>query len=341
MDILEFHYTISKNFNAEIAMSDNYHQCKLHLQQLLNLPCTSQRVKNAILEDIATLTNKLKNIESIKFYFIEVSDVVNRYVECISKPIANSFFTNSRVSQNEKIKIVKEFWTILNVYKQFYFFVSSSVENLNASVCVFCKADFGFILDDVDVVCYKCFCENVQFVSFQNNHEFSYKTQNKYIYDRNSQFRDCIIRFQGKQKLVLPDTMLQTLKDAFASYRIQNISYSNIATMMRNFGYSKYVEDYILIHHLVTGEPTPDIANIEEQLFHEFDMFNIELKSFEHLNKKNFIIQYILLQLLKHHGIFVHPDHSTIIKSNERKIFSNRLCKTIFNSLGWNFHSLL
>jgi hypothetical protein len=341
MDILEFHHIISKNFNAEIAMSDDYLLYKTNLQHSLKLPYLSQRVRNAIEDDLLTVENKLKIIESMKFYFIEVCDIVNRYVECISKPVVNSFFTNNRFTQNEKLNIVKEFWAILNMYKQHYFFGSTSVENLNCSVCDFCKSDYGFILDDVAVVCYKCFSENVQYVPFQNNNEFSYKTQNKYIYDRNSQFRDCMIRFQGKQKLVLPEAMLKSLNDSFQSYRIKNISYCNIATMLRNLGYSKYVDDYILIHHMITGEPTPDISNIEEQLLQEFDMFNIELKSFEHLNKKNFIIQYILFQLLKHHGIHIHADHLMIIKSNERKIFTNRICKIIFKNLGWNFLSLL
>lgn len=338
MDILEFHNTISKNFKIEIAEYETFKDQKQRLESILKLPYLSQRVHNATKDDLVTIENKLKRIVSLKFYFVEIGNIVNRYIDCISKPMMNFFFEKS-TGQKEKLAVIQEFWQVLNMYKQFYSFVCPPLNTFNA--CHYCHADRGFIFDDIVNICCKCFSENTRYINNQNSNECTFKTTNKYVYDRNSQFRECLIRYQGKQKLSLPPNLLSSLTNVFQIYRIDHVSFASVATMLRNFGYSKFVDDYVLIHHYVTKEPLPDLNQIEEKLLLDFDLFNNELKTFEHLNKKNLSTQYILLQLLKLHDCVIHQDHLNIIKSNERKIFTNKICKTIFTNLGWNFTSLL
>ena len=340
MDILEFHHTISKNFKIEISQHESFKDHKRKLENILKLPYLSQRVRNAVEDDLLTIENKIKRVTSLKFYFIEIGDIVNRYIDCISKPMLNFFFEKS-ARQTQKLDIIQEFWEVLNMYKKFYPFVCPLIPPSNANLCHYCQTDHGFVFDDIVSVCFKCFSENMRYINHQKSCEFTFKMSSKYVYDRNSQFRDCLARYQGEQKLSLPSTLLPSLNAAFQMYRIDHVTYVNVVMMLRNLGYGKFADDYMFIHHQLTKEPLPDVSHIEEKLLNDFDLFNSELKTFEHLNKKNFSTQYILLQLLQLHGIAIHPDHLSVIKSNERKIFTNKICKTIFADLGWNFTSLL
>lgn len=339
-NILEFHKQIETHFNEEISQLDHYLALETNFCRYLDKSWLSERVRSHLEMDLQEIRLKIKDINFIRFYFVEIRNILKDYVQLMQIPTANSFFQNDRRDHDKKkLYIIKSFWEIFNSYKKYYKLKMCDKNEEDPNICQYCQSNVGYFFDETIIVCYNCMSEKIYFI--QSSNTDTTRVNTKYIYDRNQHFRDCMIRFQGKQKNTIPQNIIENISKNLKAYRLVNISLSHVCMILKNLGYSKYYDDYVLIHHLITGEQPSDISFIEEQLLQEFDIINMELKNFKELNKKNFNTQYMLFLLLKHHNIDVNPDHFMLIKSNERKLFTDKICKTIFKSLGWKFNNIV
>lgn len=343
-NILEFHKQIESHFKEELNHLKSYEELEAKFTDYVNVDWISTRVRHHLLIDLKEIREKIKNINITKFYFVEIRHILKEYVNLMQRPTNNSFFQNDDNSNHasQKQKIIQSFWEIYNVYKQYCHPLKNSTA-LNRSTdlnqCHHCQSSAAYFYDETVTVCYNCMSERIYFLPSSTSDTI--RSNNKYIYDRNQHFRDCIIRFQGKQKNNIPPDIIENIRQALISYRVVNISLSHVCMILKNLGYSKYYEDYVLIHHLITGHVPLDISYLEEQLLQEFDIINMELKSFKELNNKNFNTQYMLFLLLKHHNVTVDPDHLILVKCNERKLLTDKICRNIFKSLGWKFYSIV
>lgn len=344
-NILEFHKQIETHFKEEISQLEGLTTREQQVCDYLSQPWLSERVRSHLIDDLDEIRTTIKNINFIRFYFVEIRSILKEYVQLMQMPTVNTFFQKEDGGTKQqhharKTYVVKNFWEIFNCYKKYYYNVKVvDQQKDDPNTCQYCGSTLGYFFDETVNICYTCKSEKVYFI--QSSNTDTTRVNPKYIYDRNQHFRDCMIRFQGKQKNTIPPTILENISNHLSDYRLTTISLSHVCMIMKNLGYSKYYDDYVLIHHLITGQPPCDISFIEEQLLQEFDIINMELKNFKELNKKNFNTQYILFLLLKHHNINVHADHFMLIKSNERKLLTDKICKTIFKSLGWKFNSIL
>jgi len=342
-NILEFHKQIESHYKEELVNLQSYEELENKFTYYLTKNWISQRVRNHLIIDQKEIQEKIKNINSIKFYFIEIRHILKEYVNLMQIPTNNSFFQNVDNSSHssQKQNIIKSFWEIFNVYKQYCQPLKNNTslnKNLDLNQCHHCHSTSSYFYDETVTVCYNCMSERIYFLPSSTSETIR---SNKYIYDRNQHFRDCIIRFQGKQKNNIPSDIIENINKALMSYRVVNISLSHICMILKNLGYSKYYEDYVLIHNIITGQIPLDISHLEEQLLQEFDIINMELTLFKELNNKNFNTQYMLFLLLKHHNVSVDPDHLILIKCNERKLLTDKICRNIFKSLGWKFKSII
>jgi len=342
-NILEFHKQIESYFKKEMVQLSSYQKLEDKYTFYLKQDYVSQRVRNHLIIDLKEIQEKIKNINFIKFYFVEIRNILKEYVHLMQMPTNNSFFQKQDNGNHaiEKQNIIKSFWEVYNVYKNHCQTLKPNIiiKQSDVNECHHCHSNTAYFYDETVTVCYNCMSERIYFLPSSTSDTI--RSNNKYIYDRNQHFRDCIIRFQGKQKNNIPNDIIENIRKTLDSYRITNISLSHVCMILKNLGYSKYYEDYVLIHHLITGKIPMNISHLEEQLLQEFDIINMELKLFKELNNKNFNTQYMLYLLLKHHNVEVDPDHLILVKSNERKLLTDKICRNIFKSLGWKFNSIL
>jgi hypothetical protein len=244
----------------------------------------------------------------------------------------------------------------------------SSCEQDNASIsknqtqtrtkCELCHNDSdAFSIYDSHFVCEKC-----GFVSTTTHTNISYKDIDrvnisaKYTYDRRTHFRDCINQYQGKQNVcvetkvyddlceqlrlhgLIPEDYLSLSK----SEAFQDISKEQILIFLKELGYTKHYEDVVLIHHQLTGKPTPDVSHLENDLLRDFDaLTELYDKKYKNSERKNFInTQYVLYQLLRRHKYPCKKEDFNILKTVDRKYYHDTICAELFMTLGWNFQAL-
>jgi hypothetical protein len=181
----------------------------------------------------------------------------------------------------------------------------------------------------------------------------------KFIYNRVLHFQDCIKQYQGKQNCKIPDQLYKDLNAKFTDYRLlipddntnlpNHIRYSKITRnhimmFLKELRYTKHYENINLIFYTLTSKRVDDISHLENKLIDDFK----ELVSLydeihgkdkpDELDRKNFMnVQYLLFQLLRRHGHPCKIENFTILKTVDRKLFHDTICKNLFDKLGWKF----
>ncbi len=307
----------------------------------------SNRIRIYLQKSKQLLEKEILFLKSFKFYFMESRDIINRYLRIMQTPTVNSFFGNEDKTCSIKQKLFEEYKAILCPYRklvQLHIFQHHEQNLLTSPIkCDFCQSDFGFFLDENSSICCKCLTEKIRLISistFSDNNRVN--IANKYSYDRKVHFRDCINQYQGKQNTIFPDYVLENIKTAVNTFGVgEGIKLSHIHMAMKHLGYTKYYDDAILILRHITGKEPKNIEHLEERLLQDFDLILSEYtNSFKHLDKKNFNTQYVLFQLLKRHGHTCDTEQLAVLKTNERKLFSENVCKIIFEKFGWQYSNL-
>lgn len=224
--------------------------------------------------------------------------------------------------------------------------------------------------------CQSCQMENVRIVSHDNNfvcehcgyifdsvtNDISFKDMdrvnisNKYQYDRRTHFKDCINQFQGKQNASIDEKVFKDLKEQFHRHHLipdsfeelpkeaafEAITKEHVMLFLKETEHTKHYEDVVLIHHILTGKPTPDISHLENNLLHDFDeLTSLYDKTYRNNERKNFInTQYVLFQLLKRWKYPCRKEDFNILKTIDRKYFHDSIMQNLFEILGWNIHPL-
>ncbi|MGL5962125.1 MAG: hypothetical protein ACRCZ0_09285 [Cetobacterium sp.] len=126
--------------------------------------------------------------------------------------------------------------------------------------------------------------------------------------------------------------------------RYSKITRNHIMIFLKELKYTKHYENVNLIYFTLTNKRVDDISHLEEQLIEDFkelvslyDELHGKDKE-EELDRKNFMnVQYLLFQLLRRHNHPCKIEDFTILKTIDRKLFHDTICKNLFNKLGWKF----
>jgi len=178
----------------------------------------------------------------------------------------------------------------------------------------------------------------------------------KFIYNRVLHFQDCIKQYQGKQNCKIPDEVYADLDNKFRAHRLlledvtnNHIKYSKITRnhiklFLKELKHTKHYENVNLIYFTLTNKRVDDISHLEEQLVEDFkDLVALYDETHgkdkpQELDRKNFMnVQYLLFQLLRRHSHPCKIEDFTILKTVDRKLFHDEICKNLFNKLGWKF----
>lgn len=337
MNILDIHAKIVNYFKKQKEELSGLIYIRKELNRILLLDNVSTRLLNMIKSDLDSIEEIVNSVDYLEFYFFESSKVIQKYIDLINTPIHSKFFRKNENSNTREFKnIVYEYFEILIRYRKYFQNCHLPYHTLNfkdSFECKFCKNEMAFENSDNILICYNCNAEKPSMV-FKNVNDL--KT-NKYNYDRNIQFKECIVRFQAKQNVTIPIEIFQNVKEAIEKYRIVNVELNHIHLILKNLGYTKYYEHFVLIHSLITGIAPPNVEHIQDQLINEFELLSSQLDQMKDLNLKNFNTYLVLFHLLKRHNFKFHSDHLLLVKSMERKLFTNKVCKTLFEKLGWKF----
>jgi len=341
INIIEIDNKIRKLYESKIADTMLYASRLEMAKKFLSLYKFSKRIRNDLQAELFFLEREMKYLEIFKFYFFESANVLDCFAKLIDIPSYNDFF--KKTDETEKKRLIDEYFEILKPYQHIIScYMTINKEN---NKCVYCSASLLYRIHDSHyIVCSHCFSERNTLINVSSGFtENKSNVVNKYSHDRRSQFRECINQFQGKQSIIIPEHVIENVKTTLYCFGIKkDVKLSHINMVLKYLGYTKFYDDVVLIHSKITGSIPKSIEYLEEKLMYDFDLILKEYsKHFKQHEKKNFNTQFVLLQLLKRHNFTCDPDHYAILKTNERKIFSDIVCKTLFEKLNWSYTSAL
>lgn len=149
-------------------------------------------------------------------------------------------------------------------------------------------------------------------------------------------------------RLITPETALPVPETAPYNGAYSRITHDHIILFLRQTNHEKHYEDIMLIHWTLTGLSPPNIGHLEAALEQDFQDL-MALYHQEYVIKRNPVLEdgksfksnyYILYRLLQKHGFRCRRrDFSNMLKTPDREIFYDTVCKDLFGKLGWEFNS--
>jgi hypothetical protein len=354
INILEIDSKIKRYYEDEQGKQTHYENILKKIESFierknqLKIPTS---LVNALESDRISLKNKILSIGDYDFYYFDTNSIISEFETIIRTPATNSFFSktsNNDALDDRKRKLVTEFFDALKHYS----LCDLDLPRPSPTMPAMHQCDQKFVLvDECTSTCVSCCQEKSKLInnsSFVDNGRVNISS--KYTYDRKIHFRDCINQYQGKQNTHIPKEVFKNLENALINHRViqtnrtedrfDRVTVSHIHMFLKNLNYTKYYDDAILIHSVITGKQPDNIEHLEDDLMKDFDAMLTEYDSnFKAADRKNFInTQYVLYQLLKRHKHKCDKDHFVVMRTmSDRKSYHDRVCKTIFAKFGWEF----
>lgn len=350
VNIRDIDSKLRKHYEEEEQRVPHYLFSIAKLDEFLKRQNMRPALVDAIRSDCDALRKKIRAVHDFEFYSFDTRALVAEFDDMMKTPVVNSFFS---FCQDDAFEIRKR--TLVEAYlKKMRFYAPEGFDQplVNAAPSVLDDCDSKFVVvDDCTDTCVICFRERTRIVnhsSFVDNTRVNISS--KYTYDRKIHFRDCINQYQGKQNTHIPPEVFKNLETALINHRVissertanrfDRVTVAHIHMFLKSLNYTKYYDDAILIHSVMTGAKPDNIEHLEEDLMKDFEAMLSEYdKNFKTIDRKNFInTQYVLYQLLKRHKHNCDKDHFVVMRTmSDRKSYHDRICKTIFSKFGWEF----
>jgi len=311
------------------------------------------------------------------YYLIHAMPMLERYKEFITKQAKIQFMgtvvQSSTIEETnniirEYLKLVKRYFPseyLKNNLQDMDKYIMAAPGNPPQSMrsqkkqkCIGCQ------MENIKIAVLDSYfiCESCGYIYESVTNDISFKDidriniSNKYQYDRRTHFKDCLNQYQGKQNATIDAQVYQDLKEQFRLHHLipenfdelpkeeafKEITKEHVMLFLKETDHTKHYEDVVLIHHQLTGKPTPDISHLENQMLHDFDQLtDLYDKKYRNNERKNFInTNYVTYQLLKRHKFPCKKEDFNILKTIDRKYFHDTIMQNLFESLGWNIHPL-
>jgi len=360
-DILTIDNKIRQKF---ISRKNNTTRYTEKINDLTDVCKNSPRLKAMIggdIEKIQLELDDIKNDTSYEKYMLESTPILEEYKKRLVQPVKIDFMSDYTEQQDNTdiikkyVNIAKSYIDVSNisvestkVYKESKIVrsVKSSPLSQEQEQCIHSVFD---IVDDNIYTCVNCgYCKDRV---IQTTITDRVNVTLKYTYERLPQFVKCVARYQGKQsKYVNPD-VYKALEQYFESsglllsdksHRYKNISKKDIYIGLKETGNSDRYEDLFLIHHILTGTPTNDLTQLEPILFKDFvTLSNLYDETYKNeLDRSSFLnSKYILYHLLRKYKYDCDDLKFLMLKTHDRKMFYDDICRSLFSILKWNFES--
>ncbi len=201
-------------------------------------------------------------------------------------------------------------------------------------------------------------CGNCATELCQISHSFNFNDScrvfrnNKPVYDRKFVFKECLLRFQAKQKTFLPIKVLRAVEiilinrglarsDETNENRIvidDQVSCRDVHHALETLHLSEFSDDIVLIWCKLTGGKADDVSRLESIIMDDFDIVLSVHQSMERCEKRKSFVNahFLLFQLLKRKDVLIKNFYFfNSCFDHEKRKQSEMLCSKLFNVLDW------
>jgi hypothetical protein len=293
------------------------------------------------------------------FYHLDTLELLEKYNETLQQPVKISFKNNCFIEEvknkEEKNIIIENYIDVIKNYddeimQEIWNNLEDSKE-LGICKCKIC--DFNIMTESTEcnnlLICVNCGYQEIN-LSLVNNFKINHNDSKriyicpKYSYEKRSHFINTINQFQGKinnKKDNSIQNVIKLIQKEIKKYKIEEvrlISKEHIYLFLKDLELTTYYNHINYIHHKITGTKLNDISHLTEKLLQDFDQFiQMHHKLYP---DENFNYQFLLFQLLMRHKYNCSFTDFNFLKTTERKVNHDSMCKEVFEELGWNYVSV-
>ena len=167
----------------------------------------------------------------------------------------------------------------------------------------------------------------------------NFKIKHKRIYKRLDHFKEVLSQFQGKEGKDIPRTVIERLRE---SIKNDSPTILEVKQNLRKLQLSKYVENVLYIHHVLSGTPLPyikrEIENKMIRLFKQLERVFGLVRSRVPFARTSFLnYYYVLFKLLDY---LQQPEllhRVPLLKTHVRVKQHDALWRHICEELDWPF----
>jgi hypothetical protein len=330
------------------------------LESIANLISKSTNVK--VIKELEDLQKQILQDITKDVFVVKTCMLIDEYKNIMKTPLSRNKeeslpYLKRKVDLSRKyIETVRE----LIRDKKWNDFIIQNVENDEDVSCVVCENnddDFFEINEYNQRVCLNCSTQQTSIETGITHKDYTrINIVGKFIYNRVLHFQDCIKQYQGKQNCKIPDIVYADLDTKLSAHRLlledapngyikySKVTRNHIKLFLKELKHTKHYENVNLIYFTLTNKRVDDISHLEEKLVEDFKDL-VALYDENHgkdkpkeLDRKNFMnVQYLLFQLLRRHDHPCKIEDFTILKTVDRKLFHDDICRNLFSQLGWKF----
>ena len=319
-DICEVHDKVMKYLKSKIEREETLKKTIKSFNEFSS--------KKSSAEDICIVYNKVKVLEaeleelekiSVLDYIVNTKDLVEEY-RSLSVNVARIFgekVITDVVTNRRKTEIILSYLEISKYYCPMN--ISRVVRSGGLCSCG------GSIIDDDEQ--YRCSECNIILKKIENppevtDQEDTYSSRSGY--QRNINYKDIVLQFQGTFPITIPDKVLDSISTAVASYQdfdIKKINKYDLYRIMKEQNLGGWYKHINRIHFELTEIKPPDISQYESKLFIRGDLLNTIYDEIKADSRSNFMHGLYLLWLyLKNEGYEPNDEDFVMLKGRDVEV---------------------
>ena len=283
-----------------------------------------------------------------KSYFLNNSNYIFSYFEDkknisfgdSNTRILDKFFNISDSSSNNTTKINTNIQNYFRNIDPFHLDINNFIQETD--ICRFCNSGELIPIDHEGIlVCNNC-SRHVKFLI--ENDKPTYKEPPKevcfYAYKRINHFREILAQFQAKETTLIPDEIIENIRQQIKKERLDITTMSNKRTkeVLKKLKYNKYYEHIPFIKDKLGVKPPIMSPDLEETLCNLFIDIQAPYAKYCPEDRVNFLNYYYtiykLCELLNQREFL---PYFPMLKDREKRIEQDEIWKKICQELNWKF----
>ena len=313
------------------------------------------------------------NVEARRMlYILDTAHIVEEYRTILRRPVVNTFSKQKHLEDRVEARRIRHenYLKFAKAARDYATFeipavkedrelceerasgpLGSVVDEIEGLTCKTCGQSEKFFFDDdfgATRTCLGCFtaekittlttsCSDVERVSISGS---------RCTTDRRLAYRECINQYQGKQTCDIPQFVYDNVKsecvrlgfvDGNAANPFRHVTKDHIVMVLRDFGYTRQIENVNLIFRVITGNKLDDITHLENVLLRDYEVIMAAhaVKVQQGLMKKRCLTTPdVIYKILRRHG---HPcvrsDFSNLRGGSNQN--NDDVTEELFRELGW------
>ena len=278
----------------------------------------------------------LSNSQHIFEYF-EQKKNISEDIDSNNKVALDFFFYNKKNdSSNIKNENIDKYFqnVINNINMNSYYFDSNQ-----CSICD--DGELVFIENEGVIICNKCYNTNKYYIE---NDKPNYREPPKevcfYAYKRINHLREILAQFQAKETTLIPDIVIENIKNQIKKERIELSELTNKKTkeILKNLKYNKYYEHIPFIKEKLGIKPPIMSQELEEKLCNLFTEIQPVYAKYCPTDRVNFLnYYYTIYKLCELLGERQFLPYFPMLKDREKRMEQDTIWKKICKELNWEF----